>query len=395
MADAIEEGSSSQPTQEVHQDQGQLLWSIPDTKGDSPSKRSGHSLSMIGSNLFIFGGLNSDGKPGPVDELWCLKTQGDAFEWSLISPAGECPLPRWKHSASVYGNQLVVFGGFHSSTNRSNDTFLFDTVSLTWSRPIDAQGEFTPRGNHMPTKNAWPFTPSPRGAHSATVLGDVIYIFGGYGGQGYGRRDFNDMFQLDLKDWTWSKTQCRGKSPDPRSSHAACRVESSIFVHGGWNAVQQFNDLHIFDTVTNTWTEADVSSNSPPCWNHGACAVEAIPNWKLFVFGGCSGKIGYICLLCFWVFFLLSLEISSCVSYAFVVCSDACACRCTNSFSIFFFSSSFYFSFFCFFSSSGELGAKTAQGTYRNEVQVLDTGTMVWNSPNVEGKFKQLKFGRL
>ena len=33
----------------------------------------------------------------------------------------------------------------------------------------------------------------------------------------------------------------------------------------------------------------------------------------------------------------------------------------------------------------GELGTKTAQGTYRNEVQVLDTGTMVWNAPNVEG----------
>jgi dynein heavy chain len=77
-----------------------------------------------------------------------------------------------------------------------------------------------------------------------------------------------------------------------RSSHAACQVESRIFVHGGWNAVQQFADLHIFDTTTNTWTEADVSSTSPPCWNHGACAVEAIPNWKLFVFGGCSGELG-------------------------------------------------------------------------------------------------------
>ena len=282
----------SEENPEIHQDAGTLRWIIPDSKNPeaAPSKRSGHTLSMIGSNLFIFGGLNSEGKPGPTDELFCLKTQGDAFEWSLIPAVGESPPPRWKHSATVWGNQLIVFGGFHSSTNRSNDTFVFDTVSLTWSRPIDSQGEFTPRGNHMPTKNAWPFTPSPRGAHSATIMGDVIYVFGGYGGQGYGRRDFNTMFQLDLNDWTWSKTQCRGKSPEPRSSHAACRVESSIFVHGGWNAVQQFNDLHIFDTITNTWTEADVSTTAPPCWNHGACAVEAIPNWKLFVFGGCSGK---------------------------------------------------------------------------------------------------------
>ena len=292
---------------DVHQDAGQLLWSIPDTKGEGPTKRSGHTMSMIGSNLFIFGGLNAENKkPGPTDELFCLKTQGDAFEWSLVEGVGDVPLPRWKHTATVWGNQLVIFGGFHSSTNRSNDTFLFDTVSLTWSRPIDAQGEFTPRGNHVPTKGAWPFTPSPRGAHSSTLMGDVIYVFGGYGGQGYGRRDFNDMFALDLQDWTWSKTQTRGKSPDARSSHAACRVEQRIFVHGGWNAVQQFNDLHIFDTETNTWNEADVSSNAPPCWNHGACAVEAIPNWKLFIFGGCSGRCLFSLLFfCNSLFFLV------------------------------------------------------------------------------------------
>ena len=51
--------------------------------------------------------------------------------------------------------------------------------------------QFTPRGNHLPTKNAWPFTPSPRGAHSATLIGDTIYIFGGYG-------EFLKLFKVEI-----------------------------------------------------------------------------------------------------------------------------------------------------------------------------------------------------
>ena len=69
---------------------------------------------------------------------------------------------------TVWGNQLVVFGGFHSSTNRSNDTFLFDTVSLSWSRPIDAQGGKTSKHIH---------TYHSKGERSSTVATSSFGIF--------------------------------------------------------------------------------------------------------------------------------------------------------------------------------------------------------------------------
>ena len=37
--------------QELHQDQGNLVWIQPSTSGEGPSKRSGHSMAMVGSNV--------------------------------------------------------------------------------------------------------------------------------------------------------------------------------------------------------------------------------------------------------------------------------------------------------------------------------------------------------
>lgn len=55
-----------------------------------------------------------------------------------------------------------------------------------------------------------PNMPTPRGAHSASLIGQKIYIFGGYGGTGYGRRDFNDMYELDINDFSWNRVHGKG-----------------------------------------------------------------------------------------------------------------------------------------------------------------------------------------
>jgi dynein heavy chain len=46
----------------------------------------------------------------------------------------------------------------------------------------------------------------------------------------------------------------------------------------------------LLDTATLTWTEVG-SGFGIPRWNHCACSVEAIPHWKVFIFGGSSGDL--------------------------------------------------------------------------------------------------------
>ena len=239
----------------------------------------------------MFGGCDCNMPAGPTNDVYVLRmTQGD-FTWSKPEVTGKSPPPRWRHTATVFDKTWILyFGGFHSSANRFNDVWVLDTVSLAWSQPVAVQSDFTPRGNHIATRNSNPSVPSPRGAHSASLIGVEVYIFGGYGGTGYGRRDFNDLHSLNLETMSWARHQCKGELPEPRSGHTASVVGNMIYVYGGWNSVQQFNDLFFVDTDTRTWFSADASWG-PPRWNHSACSVEAIPNWKLFIFGGASGNL--------------------------------------------------------------------------------------------------------
>ena len=157
---------------------------------------------------------------------------------------GAFPAPRWRHTATAISKtQLLVFGGFRDSTTRLNDLHVYDHANKTWTQPVSALPPVAGEGAHFrrvkkaqaqqkavvlatsrakagdeeekkqegggaPAEGAAggggnkstsfledlgvplndpqaqdgnPNAPTPRGAHSATLIGDYLYIFGGYG----------------------------------------------------------------------------------------------------------------------------------------------------------------------------------------------------------------------
>ncbi|KAL4141307.1 hypothetical protein PRNP1_014428 [Phytophthora ramorum] len=312
-----------------------LRWSRLETtarrNGETPTRRSGHSLSIVGSSGYLFGGCDYSEPPGPTNDLFALKINANApSEWErLRSPLGGAwPPPRWKHSATVVDNKIYVFGGFHSSSARFNDLWIFNPITLDWSQagaPGTAVNSNNNNALHRASvaKTVAPTLPAPRGAHSAVAIRRSIYVFGGYGGTGYSRRDFDDLYMLRTDDLSWTKVTCKGKPPEKRAGHQACAVDDLMLVCGGWNSVAQFNDLHIFDSAVNSWTlvEGTHMASTLPRWNHACCAVLAIPHAKVFVFGGVVG----------------------------------------------------------------EANNYNAQGNYMNDLSVLDTGEMSWSIPEIEG----------
>ena len=54
--------------------------------------------------------------------------------------------------------------------------------------------------------------------------------FGGYGNQ---YTDFNDTWSFDVSTRKWTKLQCTGSIPSPRSSHAAVLIGDVMYVFGG------------------------------------------------------------------------------------------------------------------------------------------------------------------
>ncbi len=50
-------------------------WKRPEATGKIPTKRSGHTLSLVESSVYLFGGCTahaSNGKPGTTNELFAL-----------------------------------------------------------------------------------------------------------------------------------------------------------------------------------------------------------------------------------------------------------------------------------------------------------------------------------
>lgn len=268
----------------------EMTWSSPKCMGDVPSKRSGHSFCVVGDFAYLFGGNDLRRPPGPNGDLFKLDMSSTEFYWSKIESTGRCPEPRSHHSTIVYTGKIILFGGFRSSSTRFNDIWILDTTTDEWSQPHVGITEV--RNDEVVFKRPWPEVPAPRGAHSATLVGSQMYVFGGYGGSGFARRDFNDVIALDLETWEWRPIDCRGEAPDARSGHQGVAVKEKIYVIGGWNSMVQFDDMYILDTVENVWSKP-VQQNQfgPPRWNFSAVSVFAVPHWKIFVFGGNSGDL--------------------------------------------------------------------------------------------------------
>ena len=172
----------------------------------------------MGSNALVFGGLTlgNTSDAGASNDLYQLKLGSGHMEWSKIQVKGSLPLPRWKHTSTLYDNtQIIVIGGFHTSNHRLSDVWIYDVVTSMWKQPNTEHNNESKIACQL-NFAAWQNAPSPRGGHTSTLIGDVVYLFGGYGGLGYSRRDLDDLFALNCKTWSWTRITAKGSPPEVR-----------------------------------------------------------------------------------------------------------------------------------------------------------------------------------
>lgn len=97
-----------------------------------------------------------------------------------------------------------------------------------------------------------------RTEHTAVVHNNSMVVFGGYSGNSYE----NSVMVFDFDTMQWKQLVTKGESPSARSAHTAVIVGSSMYIFGGWNGNHCMNDLHELNLETCTWTliSADTSS---------------------------------------------------------------------------------------------------------------------------------------
>ena len=112
-----------------------LTWSRPRVGHGPPSLR-GHTASVWGSSMYVWGGLRQ--VLGASQALWRLdldqsKEPYSAFSWVKEEQVGEVPSPRHQHAAAVQQDFLYVHGGEHC-LSPSNLFHRLHLPSLTWEQ---------------------------------------------------------------------------------------------------------------------------------------------------------------------------------------------------------------------------------------------------------------------
>lgn len=202
-------------------DTSTMTWSTVTPAGMLPLERSHHSAVLFGHHMVIFGGLADTGQR--LNDVHILDL--DAMCWVQPLVSGTLPPPRLAHSAEVYANRMVVFGGYDGKI-RMNDVYVLDFGTMRWSQPLV----------HGPP-------PIPRFGQTMTLVGSKVVIFGGSSGAHHMLTN-DHVAILDLETLVWSQIRPAGPTPFPLHYHTANLYANKILYYGG---IRKFNGFVVLD----------------------------------------------------------------------------------------------------------------------------------------------------
>ncbi|VDL90481.1 unnamed protein product [Schistocephalus solidus] len=234
--------------------------------GPSPCARIGHSFTLVGQRAFLFGGITNDSEdpknniPRYLNDLYTLELRpnSSAMCWDIPITYGQPPSPRESHTAVAYQVmdglikkwRLLVYGGMTGC--RLGDLWQLEIDTMTWIKP-------TISGD----------PPAPRSLHSATVIGNRMFVFGGWvplvmddvktAASEKEWKCTNTLASLNLDTMAWEPLQLEvfdeSLVPRARAGHCAVAVNSRLYIWSGrdgyrkaWNNQVCFKDLWLLET---------------------------------------------------------------------------------------------------------------------------------------------------
>lgn len=220
----------------------------------SPSKRGRYALGHDPENrrvLLFAGRFRAQGADGTdpyevFNDLWSFDFTTRTWT-ELHDGSGEAPTGRYYPSGAydTYNRRFYAWGG---ATNRSSTVIETSDELWSWSEEDGWQ-------THETTGEA----PSQR-----TFLGDAydptrnrLIIFGGQVGDFFSLA-YNDLYALDLDDFTWERLHdgSTGRAPSTRM-HAALEydaINDRYVLFGGHTDLGDANDLWAFDPEGGEWS---------------------------------------------------------------------------------------------------------------------------------------------
>ncbi|KAJ8309189.1 hypothetical protein KUTeg_014063 [Tegillarca granosa] len=249
-----------------------------------------------------------------------------SLRWKLLPTPSETnpqfryiPYQRYGHTAVAHEDCAYIWGGRNDKDGACNVLHCFDCVKLAWCY-VKVEGP----------------VPNARDGHSACVIHDKMYIFGGY--EEEVDRFSNEIHTLDFKTLTWSPLKpvvlfdtlshawqepvTQGIQPIGRRSHSAFIYDGYLYIFGGYNGLHDihfrdvfrfdpgkflchgylyifggynglhdihFRDVFRFDPVNMRWSIVKVKGQGPCARRRQCCCVIGS---RVYLFGGTSPPDG-------------------------------------------------------------------------------------------------------
>ncbi len=214
--------------------------------------------------MVVFGG---SGRGGLRNDTWALDLSTPGAEaWSQLAVSGSVPPARWQHTA-IYDSQnglMVVFGGT-SGGALLNDAWSLNLTTQHWAA-------LSPDGDPPPARRKH----SAVFHHPiATPYGWMI-IFGGWGNGGF--LDDAWYLHLTPGEIEWFQTVPPSSSPAARAGHAAAHINEEsdyrMVVLGGRGMDSLAGETQwVYDVPTVIWSPL---TPTLPDWWQGGMAVQSV-----------------------------------------------------------------------------------------------------------------------
>lgn len=247
-----------------------------------PSERWNHeAVTLVDDKMLVYGGYSQECEDYCQD-LWVFDLI--ALNWTQLASQNRGPGKRWRFSlvSSSQSDQILLFGGHSLDGGYLDDLWSLNlveenhTTTATWKRLLPKQSCHHNPGiswefrNDLTCQIHWP---KPRAGHASAIVGETIYIHGGYTNyfhQAHGIMDtrpypthpyfLDDLWVYNITTGYWTELNKPYKSnnslkPKKRTDHTLLSTDQILILFGGYADNHHYNDTWYYYIHKNQWLQ--------------------------------------------------------------------------------------------------------------------------------------------
>ena len=193
------------------------------------------AAATINGKVYVIGGIEVNRAPhipNPGD-MTLDRVQAYDPVTNTWAPKRSMPTTRARMAAVTFDGMIYVFGG----------------ASRRGGKVLDAVEVFNPEAGERGAWKKLAKLPKALAATSAAVVGDKIYVIGGWD-RGAQKEVYGTVFEYDPKEDTFDQKR---DMPTPRGGLGVAVLQGKIYAIGGWNLEEVLNVVEVYDPATDTW----------------------------------------------------------------------------------------------------------------------------------------------